>query len=210
MTPLHKSITQAECHNLPWQYFLFRNPLTNAQIHEIKTANIDRDHYITDGTRAGNKDGADGKNENAREYITRKNADQYPHLMGFIEDMRSPEVRHAIARLVGHDDMFENSYVRLEILHDTKQFWLEPHCDIPEKLISSLIYINDTDEDINLGTDMYDTDLNLVATVPFEHNLGYLFAGSDKWHGVEKGKKVKVERRGLQLNYVTFETDWPV
>ena len=35
----------------------------------------------------------------------------------------------------------------------TRSTYLKPHCDIPEKLISSLIYINDTTEDITLGTD---------------------------------------------------------
>jgi len=27
---------------------------------------------------------------------------------------------------------------------------------------------------------------------------------------MNKGKNIKVERRGIQLNYVTFQTDWPV
>ena len=31
----------------------------------------------------------------------------------------------------------------------------------------------------------------------------------NSWHGLEK-KKIKKERRCLQLNYVTFETEWPV
>ena len=27
---------------------------------------------------------------------------------------------------------------------------------------------------------------------------------------MEEGKEVQVERRGIQLNYVTFKTDWKV
>ena len=60
-----------------------------------------------------------------------------------------------------------------------------------------------------LGTDLYDKDGKLSKTIPFEHNLGYIFTGDDTLHGVEEGKKIKVDRRGIQLNYVTFETDWP-
>ena len=29
------------------------------------------------------------------------------------------------------------------------------------------------------------------------------------WHGLER-KKIKIERRSVQINYVTFETDWGV
>ena len=127
-----------------------------------------------------------------------------------IDEMRTVRVRECIAQMVGNKNSFEGSFVRLEILRDTKSFWLKPHCDIPEKLISSLIYINDTDEYKSLGTDLYDEDLNHVRTIPFLHNLGYIFSGPNKWHGVEPNKIIKVDRRGIQLNYVTFQTDWPV
>ena len=32
-----------------------------------------------------------------------------------------------------------NSYVRIEVICDRQGFWLKPHCDIKEKLISGLI-----------------------------------------------------------------------
>jgi len=211
MCKLYNSVINSEHKTVPWEYFFLTDPLTEDQIKEIKSAKIDRDeNYINDGTRSGNKAGQGNKNHNLREYITIDNVQHYPYLYKFIESMRSLEVRKEIAKLIGREDNFEGSYVRLEVLHDSHSFWLEPHCDLEEKLISSLIYINDTDEDENLGTDLYDTDLNLVDTVPFRHNVGYIFSGPNKWHGVEQGKTVKVERRGIQLNYVTFETDWPV
>ena len=51
----------------------------------------------------------------------------------------------------------------------------------------------------------------------FEHNIldsknnyGYFFtSGPNTWHGMEK-KEIKKERRCLQINYVSFETDWKV
>ena len=52
--------------------------------------------------------------------------------------------------------------------------------------------------------------LEKVKTVPYKHNYGYLFtSGPNTWHGMEKKKIVK-ERRCIQVNYVTFETDWKV
>ena len=50
----------------------------------------------------------------------------------------------------------------------------------------------------------------LVKTVKYVHNSGYFFSsGEDTWHGLELKEIIK-ERRCIQVNYVTFETDWPV
>ena len=37
----------------------------------------------------------------------------------------------------------------------------------------------------------------------------FFSSGKDTWHGLEK-KNFKKERRCIQINYVTFKTDWPV
>ena len=103
-----------------------------------------------------------------------------------------------------------NSYVRIEVICDRKGFWLKPHCDIKEKLISCLIFANPFNESEDLGTDLYDAKINKVKTVPYKNNYGYFFtSGPNTWHGMEK-KEIKNERRCLQVNYVTFKTDWKV
>ena len=77
-------------------------------------------------------------------------------------------------------------------------------------LLSSLIFINPFKESENLGTDFYDEKLKKVKTVPYKDNYGYFFSsGPNTWHGMEK-KEIKKERRCIQINYVSFETDWKV
>ena len=210
MSKFLASIENSVRDDVPWEYHLIANALTDEQIDEIKNAKINRDGVLHDGTRSGYKEGVEKQNHQLREYITKDNYHKYPELKKLIDELRTVRVRECIAQMVGLKNPFEGSFVRLEVLRDTKSFWLKPHCDIPEKLISSLIYINDTNEYKSLGTDLYDEDLNHVRTVPFLHNLGYIFAGPNKWHGVEPNKIIKVDRRGIQLNYVTFQTDWPV
>ena len=210
MSKLYSSLLRATKHNEPWEYFTFGQCLTPQQIDEIKTADINRTQVLNDGTRSGYKDGVGKQNDKFREYITKENAGKYPELVKFITELQTEPIRGMIAKLVDNKENFVGSYVRLEVLNDTQGFWLKPHCDIPEKLISSLIYINDTAEDISLGTDLYNEQLELKHTVPFWHNFGYIFHGPNKWHGMEKGKTIRTERRGIQLNYVTFETDWKV
>jgi hypothetical protein len=52
--------------------------------------------------------------------------------------------------------------------------------------------------------------LKKIKTLPYKDNYGYFFSsGPNSWHGMEKKNIVK-ERRCLQVNYVTFKTDWPV
>ena len=148
------------------------------------------------------------KQKKIRCYVTKENANQFPHLTNFIEELRSPKVYKKIGSLIGKD--LSNSYVRLEVICDREGFWLKPHCDIKEKLMSSIVFINLHNESENLGTDFYDKKLTKVKTVPYKHNYGYFFtSGPDSWHGMEK-KEIKKERRCIQINYVTFETDWKV
>lgn len=98
-------------------------------------------------------------------------------------------------------------YLRMEIIKDVGESWLEPHCDIKEKYVSLLIFINDNGEDENLGTDLYSSELVVKKTVPFVDNTGYFFyPGDNTWHGLER-KKINTHRKILMVNYVTFKTE---
>ena len=217
---LFKSLeNKTKLFNDPFKHFEINEPLTQSAIDEISLAEIAdprKQNLKYDGTRAldggegafraGIKDG--GKAKKFRCYITKENSDQFPHLTKFIEELRSPEVYNKIGSLIKKD--LSNSYVRLEVISDREGFWLKPHCDIKEKLMSSIVFINLHNESENLGTDFYDEKLNKVKTVPYKHNYGYFFtSGPNTWHGMEK-KEIKKERRSLLINYVTFETDWKV
>ena len=117
-----------------------------------------------------------------------------------IEELRSKDTYGYIGELIKKD--LSNSYVRIEVICDRQGFWLKPHCDIKEKLISCLLFANPFNESENLGTDLYDEKLNKVKTVPYKNNYGYFFtSGPNTWHGMEK-KEIKKERRCLQVNYV--------
>ena len=113
-----------------------------------------------------------------------------------------------ISKLIDKD--LSKSFVRVEVICDRAGFWLKPHCDIKEKLMSCLLFVNKHNESEELGTDFYDINLNKVKTLPYRDNYGYFFSsGPNTWHGMEKKEIVK-ERRCLQVNYVSFQTDWKV
>ena len=217
---LFKSLeTRLKSFSDPFKHYEINQPLTNDAINEICNADIadpKKENLNYDGTRAldggegsyraGIKDG--GKAKKLRCYVTKENTNQFPHLVKFIEELRSPEVYKKIGSLIGKD--LSNSYVRLEVICDREGFWLKPHCDIEEKLMSSIVFVNLHNESEDLGTDFQDKKLNKVKTVPYKHNYGYFFtSGPNTWHGMEK-KEIKKERRCIQINYVTFQTDWKV
>ena len=217
---LFKSLeSRTKSFNDPFKHFEINQPLTSEAIKEISNANIadpKKENLNYDGTRAldggdgafrsGIKDG--GKAKKIRCYITKENTSKFPHLTNFIEELRSPEVYKKIGSLIEKD--LSNSFVRLEVICDREGFWLKPHCDIKEKLMSCLLFVNKTNESEDLGTDFYNNDLKKVKTMPYKDNYGYFFtSGPGTWHGMEK-KEIRKERRCLQVNYVTFETDWKV
>ena len=203
----------------PFDHWELNKPLTEEQINEIINADIANpsEHNLNyDGTRAidggegnfrqGIADG--GKALKFRCFVTKENTNNFPHLSKFIRELQSKETTSRVSELTGKD--LSNSYVRVEVICDRQGFWLKPHCDIKEKLMSCLLFVNKHNESEDLGTDFYDSNLKKVKTLPYKDNYGYFFtSGPNTWHGMEK-KEIKKERRCLQVNYVSFKTDWKV
>ena len=219
MTFLNSILNESKKHDFPFEHWEYNRALSEGAIKEIINADIPnvRDHNLSyDGTRAIDGGAAEfrkgiasgGKAIKFRCFINKKNATEFPHLVKFINELQSKETHQQISKMINKD--LSNSYVRVEVICDREGFWLKPHCDIKEKLMSGLIFVNNTSESENLGTDFYNEKLEKVKTVPYKHNYGYLFtSGPNTWHGMEKKKIVK-ERRCIQVNYVTFKTDWKV
>jgi len=211
--------TQSKFHKMPFDHWELNKPLTKKSIKEICDANIVNFKELKigyDGTRA--IDGGEGKFREGissggealkfRCFIEKDNSKNFPNLTSLIDELRLKETYQYISELIKKD--LSNSCVRIEVICDRQGFWLKPHCDIKEKLISCLLFANPFNESEDLGTDFYDEKMNKVKTVPYKDNYGYFFSsGHNTWHGMEK-KEIKKERRCLQINYVTFKTDWPV
>ncbi len=219
MSFLNSVLNQSKKYEEPFKHWELNQPLTDEQVKEIVNADIANpsEHNLDyDGTRA--IDGGEGKFREGisdggkalkfRCFITKENSNEFPALTDLIKELQDKQTYEKISNLIGKD--LSNSYVRLEVICDRKGFWLKPHCDIKEKLISCLLFVNKHNESEDLGTDFYDSNLNLVKTLPYKDNYGYFFSsGPNTWHGMEKKDIVK-ERRCLQVNYVDFKTDWKV
>ena len=199
-----ENLTHAD---FPFNHWVFSNCLEEGALDEISYSNIPSGDRMYDGTRAADHtgQGVDGK---LRLFITKNNCQNFPYLTQLIQSLQSKEMVNKISKIIDKD--LSNSYVRLEVIGDKKGFWLKPHKDISEKLITMMVWANPYNEASNLGTDLYDKNFKLVKTIEYIHNSGYFFSsGDDTWHGLEL-KEIQKERRCIQINYVTFNTDWPV
>ena len=192
---------------IPFKHWEISSCLDNKTLNEISYSDIPDGDRAYDGTRAADHTGKglDGK---LRLFLDLENCKYYPNLTKVINELQKKDIYTKIGNLLNKD--LSNSFVRLEIIGDKKGFWLKPHKDIPEKLMTMMIWANPYQESENLGTDLYDKDFKLVKTIKYLHNYGYFFSsGQDTWHGLEL-KEIKKERRCIQINYVSFKTDWPV
>ena len=199
-----ENLTHAD---FPFNHWVFSNCLEESALDEISYSNIPSGDRMYDGTRAADHtgQGVDGK---LRLFITKNNYQNFPFLTKLIQSLQSKEMVNIISKIIDKD--LSNSYVRLEVIGDKKGFWLKPHKDISEKLMTMMVWANPYNEASNLGTDLYDKNFKLVKTIKYVHNSGYFFSsGDDTWHGLEL-KEIQKERRCIQINYVTFSTDWQV
>ena len=194
-------------HKKPFYHWEFKDCLNKECLDEISYTNIPEGNRAYDGTRAADHtgEGLDGK---LRLFINKKNCNFFPNLTKVINYLQKKNTYSKIAKILNVD--LSSAYVRLEIIGDKKGFWLKPHKDITEKLMTMMIWANPYNESAELGTDLYDKNFKLVKTIDYKHNNGYFFSsGQDTWHGLEL-KEIQKERRCIQINYVSFETEWPV
>ena len=158
----------------PFLHWEMDKPLTEDQIYEIVKADIANpvEHDLNyDGTRAIDGGAPEfrkglshgGKALKFRCFVTKENFNEFPNLMKLIKELQNKKTHEKISELVGKD--LSNSYVRVEVICDRKGFWLKPHCDIKEKLISCLLFVNKTNESENLGTDFYDNNLIKIMSL---------------------------------------------
>ncbi|REK46786.1 MAG: hypothetical protein DWQ16_01470, partial [Proteobacteria bacterium] len=181
MTFLNSIKNHSKKHEFPFDHWEYDNALSEGAIKEIVGADIPdvtKHNLNYDGTRAIDGGAAEfregiasgGKAIKFRCFITKENAKEFPNLVEFINELQSKETHETISKMINKN--LSNSYVRVEVICDREGFWLKPHCDIKEKLLSGLIFVNNVNESEDLGTDFYNEKLEKVKTVPYKHNYG--------------------------------------
>ncbi len=150
--------------------------------------------------------GVSGKRElhnDQRHYFDAENNARFDVCAAVADAFQSPEVTQAIELATGVD--LEGAYVRLEYAQDADGFWLEPHTDLGVKRFTMLIYLSDSPDQADLGTDIFSDPETWAARPPFTDNTALVFVpGSNTWHGLTR-RPIEGVRRSVIMNYVTDE-----
>ena len=129
--------------DFPFKHWEFSDCLDVKALDEISYSAIPEGNRAYDGTRAADHTGhgVDGK---LRLFLDSNNSPSYQNLTRVINGLQKKEVYKIIGSLINKD--LSNSYVRLEVIGDKTGFWLKPHKDIKEKLMTMMIWANPYNE----------------------------------------------------------------
>lgn len=144
--------------------------------------------------------GQRGTFNNQRTFFTPSMRELYPAISLLSAAMQRPEVAREFVSTCGIDAT--DAYLRIEYIQDLDGMWLEPHCDIKEKLFSMVLYLCTGPFAKDWGTDIYDADRKWVGRSSAEFNTAIIFiAGPNTWHGFEP-RPINGVRRLMEVNYV--------
>jgi hypothetical protein len=174
-------------HEHPWLHWIQDDFLSPACLLELKT--IPFQHQQTDpGRRVGSE----------RFFINPSLENLYPNLVTLWHDLDHGDLKKHFEFCTGQD--YTNLYLRLEVISDWGDFYLEPHHDHLEKRLTAMIYTDHAR--LWPGTELTDG-----YCVPSADNRCFFFVpGKDTIHGYPR-TFFNCVRRCLQINYWTYLPD---
>jgi hypothetical protein len=148
--------------------------------------------------------GVRDRNNNKRTFVTPSLRSRFPACSVLADALQRPDVAHMIGEIC--DINVQGSFLRTEYIQDTDGAWLEPHCDIREKLFSMVVYLCTGPDAKDWGTDIYDSQRRWVGRASADFNSGVIFVpGKNTWHGFDR-RPINGVRRLMEINYVS--SDW--
>ncbi len=143
-------------------------------------------------------------NNNTRVFLNKENCNKYSCMQDVVDIFNNPKIILQLSNICGKN--LTKGKLRIEYTMDKGSFWLEPHLDIKEKMITFLIYLSNDPNSGEWGTTIYNDDLTFHSKAPYRQNLGLMFmAGKNTWHGVPM-QNIQGIRKNLIINYVV--SDW--
>lgn len=187
----------ARCASEPYRHWILHDVLPESAcvgILSLPIAPPSVGHH--DGTRAS-------FNAQRTFFNVERNARYAPCAM-LANALQRPKVARRFAETCGVE--VRGSFLRIEYIQDLDGAWLEPHCDIPEKLFSMVIYLCTGPDAKDWGTDIYDAERRWAGRSSAEFDSAVIFIpGANTWHGFER-RPIAGIRRLMEVNYV--RADW--
>ena len=182
---------------LPFSHWIFDKVFQKITIDELlklpfETPKIE--HYT----------GKRESNNQTRVFFNKENCEKFKVIKNVVEVFNNYKIIKCLENISGGRDLTKGK-LRIEYTMDIGDFWLEPHLDIKEKLLTFLVYLSKDTGSNEWGTTIYNSDKTFHSKTPYKSNLGLMFnAGTNTWHGVPK-QNIEGIRKNLIINYVVDE-----
>jgi hypothetical protein len=174
----------ANVNHCPWTHWIADNFLTSECLAELKSIEHTRQQTIF-GKRVGNQ----------RMFIDESVSNLYPELYKLYLSLRCGSYKEFFESHTGLD--YTDLYPRVEVISDIGDFYLEPHCDLPEKHLTAIVY---TDyKKLYPGT-----GLGNGTRIESRDNRCFFFVPSNKTLHDYPATQFDQIRRCLQINYWTY------
>lgn len=169
----------------PWTYWLADDFLTPECLAELKS--IDSEYKQTEaGRRVGSE----------RFFIEKEHRYEYPELYKLYLSLDSGEMKQFFSDQTGID--YTDLYLRVEVVSDYGNFYLEPHHDHLEKRLSALVY---TDH----ARLWPGTTITGYGAVESQDNRCFFFVPAEDTMHEYPATEFDTVRRCLMINYWTYE-----
>ena len=76
----------------------------------------------------------------SRIFFNKESCDKYPVVRNIVNVFNNPDIISQLGNICGRDLI--QGKLRIEYTLDSGDFWLEPHLDIKEKLLTFLVYLS--------------------------------------------------------------------
>lgn len=192
---IYESLENAEMYTDPFRHHEISNMLTQEEARLIDEYNFG----IT--PNPGNKNGTRSRIAPIRKFLDDPLCESLPLFGELRETLLSRKAVLTLEELTSKN--LRNSFLRIEIAFDDSGFWLTPHIDLPEKLLTVIVCIRPGTHDSSDGTDLYNRSREHIKTSKFLPGSALLITnGSECLHGVSK-KTYQYTRKTLQISYVS-------
>jgi len=174
----------AVTNHIPWTHWIADEFLTKECLAEVKSIEHTREQ-TTYGKRVGGQ----------RFFVNETIADQYPELYKLYRSLHLGIYKDFFENYTGLN--YTGLYPRVEVISDIGDFYLEPHCDLPEKKLTALVY---TDyEKLYPGTGFGNGN-----RIESKDNRCFFFVPSPTTVHDYPATHFDCIRRCLQINYWTY------
>lgn len=183
-------------HSTPWPFWEIHNVFdasTLEFLHNVDLAEFNS-RLVTDSNRDVFR-------------FTKSNSKKHSYVATIVNellDIKTVQLLEKLGEEVGAKRL-KHSYVRVDLTVDKAGFNLKPHLDRKSKLFTMQVFLPGKTCPQNVGTEIYNEQLQIVHKLPFTDNCGYFFfprSNYDKkqWHGMMH--PCTSDRRTLLVNYI--------